>query len=203
VTAEGVATGGEEEVGGVGMKMVVEWLPLLWQHLNKFIESHNSTDVTIGPRLFLSCPMELCAVSTWFTDLWNYSIIPYLLEAVREGIQTYGSRVAWTDPCDWVLDTCPFTLHNQSETSNAPALLHLRPEDVGFDSQSLCGVNVNTAVSYGEKKITTVATTGECDRNNDPLLSMLMRLQEAANLSGTTAQSAAGENNSAVVNVES
>lgn len=23
----------------------------------------------------------------WFTDLWNYSIIPYLLEAVREGLQ--------------------------------------------------------------------------------------------------------------------
>ena len=23
----------------------------------------------------------------WFTDLWNYSIVPYLLEAVRDGVQ--------------------------------------------------------------------------------------------------------------------
>lgn len=27
----------------------------------------------------------------WFTDLWNYSIIPYALEAVREGLQVGGS----------------------------------------------------------------------------------------------------------------
>ena len=28
----------------------------------------------------------------WFTDLWNYSIIPYLLEAVREGLQVRAHR---------------------------------------------------------------------------------------------------------------
>ena len=38
----------------------------------------------------------------WFTDLWNYSIVPYLLEAVREGIQTYGRRNPWNDPSEWV-----------------------------------------------------------------------------------------------------
>jgi hypothetical protein len=43
--------------------------------------------LSTGPRLFLSCPMDADAVPTWFTDLWNYSIVPYLLEAVREGIQ--------------------------------------------------------------------------------------------------------------------
>jgi len=24
---------------------------------------------------------------SWFTDLWNFSIVPYLLEAVRDGVQ--------------------------------------------------------------------------------------------------------------------
>lgn len=66
---------------------IVDWVPKVWQHLNKFLETHSSSDVTIGPRLFLSCPMEVETSQVWFTDLWNYSIVPYLLEAVREGIQ--------------------------------------------------------------------------------------------------------------------
>jgi len=40
-----------------------------------------------GPRLFLSCPMNTAESHSWFTDLWNYSIVPYLLEAVRDGVQ--------------------------------------------------------------------------------------------------------------------
>ena len=40
-----------------------------------------------GPRLFLSCPMNTSESHGWFTDLWNYSIVPYLLEAVRDGVQ--------------------------------------------------------------------------------------------------------------------
>ena len=31
--------------------------------------------------------MDDTASQVWFSDLWNYSIVPYLLEAVREGIQ--------------------------------------------------------------------------------------------------------------------
>jgi len=27
---------------------VVEWIPRVWQHLNKFLETHSSSDVTIG-----------------------------------------------------------------------------------------------------------------------------------------------------------
>lgn len=41
----------------------------------------------VGPRLFLSCPMDLDQAEIWFTDLWNYSVVPYMLEAVRDGIQ--------------------------------------------------------------------------------------------------------------------
>lgn len=48
-----------------------------------------------GPRLFLSCPGSLEGSQVWFTDLWNYSLVPYLVEAVREGLQLYGKRATW------------------------------------------------------------------------------------------------------------
>lgn len=41
----------------------------------------------LGPRLFLSCPMDVEGSRVWFMDLWNYSLVPYILEAVREGLQ--------------------------------------------------------------------------------------------------------------------
>ena len=30
------------------LNKVVEWMPKVWQHLNKFLETHSSSDVTIG-----------------------------------------------------------------------------------------------------------------------------------------------------------
>lgn len=35
------------------MAAVVEWLPRVWLHLNKFLETHSSSDVTIGKNIFL------------------------------------------------------------------------------------------------------------------------------------------------------
>jgi len=32
------------------MAAVVEWLPRVWLHLNKFLETHSSSDVTIGMK---------------------------------------------------------------------------------------------------------------------------------------------------------
>lgn len=40
---------------------VLEWLPGVWSTLNAFLEAHSSSDVTVGPRLFLACPMDLDA----------------------------------------------------------------------------------------------------------------------------------------------
>ncbi|KAF5274425.1 hypothetical protein FQR65_LT04341 [Abscondita terminalis] len=87
---------------------VLGWLPRVWQHLNAFLETHSSGDVAIGPRLFLGCPLELDAARAWFADVWNYSIAPYLREAAREGLQLYGRRAPWTDPCQFILDTYPW-----------------------------------------------------------------------------------------------
>jgi len=41
----------------------------------------------VGPRLCFSCPIDCNQFPTWFADLWNYSIVPYMLEAIREGVQ--------------------------------------------------------------------------------------------------------------------
>ncbi|KAM4039999.1 neuron navigator 3 isoform 8-T8 [Anomaloglossus baeobatrachus] len=147
---------------------IIEWIPKAWHHLNSFLETHSSSDITIGPRLFLSCPMDVDGSKIWYTDLWNYSVIPYLLEAVREGLQMYGKRAPWEDPSRWITDTFPW--NSSSSQHDCPALLQLRPEDVGYDG-------------YVTKEGTTSKNVPESDKDGDPLMSMLMRLQEAANFS--------------------
>ncbi|CAN8005351.1 unnamed protein product [Ixodes hexagonus] len=156
----------EEEIGSGShqpeLAKVVDWMPRAWHHLNRFLETHSSSDVTIGPRLFLACPMDVSSSQVWFTDLWNYSIVPYLLEAVREGLQLYGKRAPWEDPAEWVLQTYPWP----GTASEAPQLLRLRPEDLGYDPSASPKV-----------------ASDQPDADADPLLNMLMRLQEAASYS--------------------
>ncbi|XP_076674317.1 sickie isoform X3 [Andrena cerasifolii] len=171
------------------MAAVVEWLPRVWLHLNKFLETHSSSDVTIGaasnwPRLFLSCPMEVTGSQVWFTDLWNYSVIPYLVEAVREGLTLYGRRVSgngngdssWEDPAQFITSSYPW-ISTHAVHGGSDALLRLRPEDVGYDvvtSGHTSGVGASSVKSLGST---------HSDTEGDPLLNMLMRLQEAANYS--------------------
>nr|XP_026484377.1 protein sickie isoform X2 [Vanessa tameamea] len=142
---------------------VLEWLPGVWSTLNAFLEAHSSSDVTVGPRLFLACPMDLDASQAWFADVWNYSIVPYASEAVREGVALYGRRRhAAVDPLQHVKSSYPWREPNHSHT--------LRPisvEDAGIDDANQ---DANT------------------NNNQDPLLNMLMRLQEAANYSGNQSQ---------------
>ena len=59
--------------------------------------------------MFLPCPTDLAGSQVWFTDLWNYSLVPYLLEAVREGLQLYGRRAPWEDPTVFIVQTYPWT----------------------------------------------------------------------------------------------
>lgn len=148
---------------------IIDWIPKTWQHLNTFLEAHSSSDVTIGPRLFLSCPMDADGSRVWFTDLWNYSLVPYLLEAVREGLQLYGKRAAWEDPSKWVIDTYPWS--SASLQHEGQSLLQLRPEDVGYDGYS------SSKDGAASKQVS------QSDTEGDPLMNMLMRLQEAANYS--------------------
>ncbi|XP_068116310.1 neuron navigator 2 isoform X2 [Hyperolius riggenbachi] len=169
-------------VRNVELAKIIDWIPKVWQHLNRFLEAHSSSDVTIGPRLFLSCPMDVDGSRVWFTDLWNYSIIPYLLEAVREGLQLYGRRAPWEDPAKWVMETYPWTAIPQQH--EWPPLLQLRPEDVGFDGYSV----------PREGTSSKQAPSGEGE--GDPLMNMLMRLQEAANYSSPQSYDSDSNSNS-------
>ncbi|MGH0138350.1 UNVERIFIED_CONTAM: hypothetical protein FKN15_038491 [Acipenser sinensis] len=162
---------------------IIDWIPKVWQHLNEFLEAHSSSDVTIGPRLFLSCPIDVAGSRVWFTDLWNYSIIPYMLEAVREGLQLYGRRAPWEDPAKWVMDTYPWSASPQQH--EWPPLLQLRPEDVGFDG---CTV---VREGFSSKQ---VPQSDEAE--GDPLMNMLMRLQEAANYSSPQSYDSDSNSNS-------
>ncbi|XP_073983864.1 sickie isoform X3 [Rhodnius prolixus] len=148
---------------------ITDWIPRAWQHLNQFLEAHSSSDVTIGPRLFVSCPMDVDGSQVWFTDLWNYSVVPYLLEAVREGLQVYGRRAAWEDPTQYICHTYPWA--GEAVHGGPDTLIRLRPEDVGYEVQT----NNSTVGSIKSMSSTQSEVEG------DPLLNMLMRLQEAAN----------------------
>ncbi|XP_053364309.1 neuron navigator 3 isoform X3 [Clarias gariepinus] len=155
---------------------IIDWIPKTWQHINTFLEAHSSSDVTIGPRLFLSCPMEVEGSRVWFTDLWNFSLVPYLLEAVREGLQLYGKRAVWEDPSKWVIDSSPWSSAPLQRDSQS--LLPLRPEDVGYDAFSSYKDGASPKQSHKH--------TAQSDSDGDPLMNMLMRLQEAANYSSAT-----------------
>ncbi|RZF40004.1 hypothetical protein LSTR_LSTR002407, partial [Laodelphax striatellus] len=155
---------------------IVDWMPRVWNHLNQFLEAHSSSDVTIGPRLFLSCPMDIDGSQVWFTDLWNYSLVPYLLEAVREGLQLYGRRAPWEDPAHFITQTYPWT--QEPVHGGADSLIRLRPEDVGYDLQAVGGGSSGA----GASSVKSMSST-QSDNDGDPLLNMLMRLQEAANYS--------------------
>ncbi|XP_048240091.1 neuron navigator 2-like isoform X15 [Haliotis rufescens] len=157
------------------LNKIIDWVPKVWAHINKFLETHSSSDVTIGPRLFLSCPMDISGSQVWFTDLWNYSLVPYMLEAVREGLQVYGKRAPWEDPTDWVIESYPWS--GGSNNDKDKSLLRIRPEDVGYDSQT-----AQVSVSGNKSKTKTAGNTSEGDPG-DPLVNMLMRLQEAASYS--------------------
>ncbi|XP_004369768.1 neuron navigator 2 isoform X1 [Trichechus manatus latirostris] len=176
----------ETEISGrvrnVELVKIIDWIPKVWHHLNRFLEAHSSSDVTIGPRLFLSCPIDVDGSRVWFTDLWNYSIIPYLLEAVREGLQLYGRRTPWEDPAKWVMDTYPWAASPQQH--EWPPLLQLRPEDVGFDGYSM------------PREGSTSKQVPPSDAEGDPLMNMLMRLQEAANYSSPQSYDSDSNSNS-------
>ncbi|KAK9399724.1 neuron navigator 3 [Crotalus adamanteus] len=146
---------------------IIDWIPKTWHHLNSFLETHSSSDITIGPRLFLPCPIDVDGSRVWFTDLWNYSLVPYIMEAVREGLQMYGKRAPWEDPSKWIAETCPWSTLQHDWSS----LLQLRPEDVGYEGYP------------SAKEGTTSKHIPQMEAEGDPLMNMLLRLKEAATYS--------------------
>ncbi|XP_052558479.1 neuron navigator 1 isoform X4 [Tympanuchus pallidicinctus] len=144
---------------------VLDWVPKLWYHLHTFLEKHSTSDFLIGPCFFLSCPIGIEDFRTWFIDLWNNSIIPYLQEGAKDGLKVHGQKAAWEDPVEWVRDTLPWPSAQQDQSK----LYHLPPPTIGPHS----------TVSPPEER--TVKDTTPSSLDADPLMAMLLKLQEAAN----------------------
>uniref|UniRef100_A0A8C3L4A5 Neuron navigator 1 n=1 Tax=Chrysolophus pictus TaxID=9089 RepID=A0A8C3L4A5_CHRPC len=140
---------------------VLDWVPKLWYHLHTFLEKHSTSDFLIGPCFFLSCPIGIEDFRTWFIDLWNNSIIPYLQEGAKDGLKV----PTWEDPVEWVRDTLPWPSAQQDQSK----LYHLPPPTIGPHS----------TVSPPEER--TVKDTTPSSLDADPLMAMLLKLQEAAN----------------------
>jgi hypothetical protein len=68
----------------------------------------------------------------------------------------YGKRAPWEDPSKWVLDTYPWS--SVSQPQEGPALLQLRPEDVGYEGCT------------SAKEATTSKHIPQTDTEGDPLV---------------------------------
>uniref|UniRef100_A0A7N6F8Q7 Neuron navigator 1 n=1 Tax=Anabas testudineus TaxID=64144 RepID=A0A7N6F8Q7_ANATE len=138
---------------------VLDWVPQLWYHLHTFLEKHSTSDFLIGPCFFLSCPVSVSEFRQWFIDLWNHSIIPYLQEGAKDGIKV---NTIWEDPVDWVRGTLPWPNAQQDQSR----LFHLPPPSIG---------------PLSEEKKPPKDTPPPSTLESDPLMAMLLKLQESAN----------------------
>ncbi|KAK2851440.1 hypothetical protein Q5P01_007716 [Channa striata] len=134
----------------------------LWYHLHAFLEKHSTSDFLIGPCFFLSCPVSVSEFRQWFIDLWNHSIIPYLQEGAKDGIKVHGQKAVWEDPVEWVRGTLPWPNAQQDQSK----LFHLPPPSIGLLS---------------EEKKPPKDTPPPSTLESDPLMAMLLKLQESAN----------------------
>uniref|UniRef100_A0A3Q3WPW3 Neuron navigator 1 n=1 Tax=Mola mola TaxID=94237 RepID=A0A3Q3WPW3_MOLML len=144
---------------------VLDWVPKLWYHLHTFLEKHSTSDFLIGPCFFLSCPVTVDEFRLWFIDLWNHSIIPYLQEGAKDGIKVHGQKAVWEDPVEWVRGTLPWPSAQQDQAK----LFHLPPPSIGSSSPG-------QPLEERPHKETPPSTM-----ESDPLMAMLLKLQEAAN----------------------
>ncbi|KAM3621132.1 uncharacterized protein V6R79_006441 [Siganus canaliculatus] len=144
---------------------VLDWLPKLWYHLHAFLEKHSTSDFLIGPCFFLSCPVTVDEFRSWFIDLWNHSIIPYLQEGAKDGIKVHGQKAVWEDPVEWVRGTLPWPSAQQDQAK----LFHLPPPSIGSSSPG------QSLEERPHKE------TPPSSMESDPLMAMLLKLQEAAN----------------------
>ncbi|KAM9785796.1 neuron navigator 1-like [Neosynchiropus ocellatus] len=142
---------------------VLDWIPQLWYHLHTFLEKHSTSDFLIGPCFFLSCPVTVAEFRQWFIDLWNHSIIPYLQEGAKDGIKVRGQKAVWEDPVEWVRGTLPWPNAQQDQSR----LFHLPPPSIAAHSE--------------ERKKPVKDTPPPSTLESDPLMAMLLKLQESAN----------------------
>jgi len=70
--------------------------------LDRTINTISHYSYVSGPRVFSTCPMNNQQSLTWFTKLWNFSLVPYIISAVKQGSRQRNNAMEWIDPLDWV-----------------------------------------------------------------------------------------------------
>ncbi|XP_065829136.1 cortactin-binding protein 2-like isoform X2 [Oscarella lobularis] len=64
---------------------LIEWLWKTWRRLNVCAVRLQLPELSLGPRLFFSCPLvkdNPKAILKWFSDLWNFGIVPCVQDVV-------------------------------------------------------------------------------------------------------------------------
>lgn len=168
------------------MVRIVDWISSVCNYLNKYlagyfgdrlcIGNYNNHHldpnlvtnflVFLGPRLFTSCPMDLNTSQRWFTDLWNFSILPFLIENMREELRGKVVEISFVDPTEWIIDNFPWTA--SAEWSDH--LNRLRPEDIVEDGEQLglMQKNANNLNNNGGQ----ADANGDIEKINDPFVSL-------------------------------
>uniref|UniRef100_A0AAY5KP77 Neuron navigator 1 n=1 Tax=Esox lucius TaxID=8010 RepID=A0AAY5KP77_ESOLU len=160
----------EKSLANEDLLRVLDWVPKLWYHLHTFLEKHSTSDFLIGPCFFLSCPVTVEEFRSWFIDLWNLSIIPYLQEGAKDGIKMRGQKAVWEDPVEWVRGTLPWPSAQQDQAK----LFHLPPPSMASGGGPVQPSEASARPLNKETPPSSMDTL-------DPLMAMLLKLQEAAN----------------------
>jgi hypothetical protein len=176
------------------LELIINWMPQLWSHVNKYIEMYNSIDLTLGPKLFASFPMDIRQAQVWFVELWNNSLVPYLIDTIKEGLEVYGTKTAWENPKIWLSKTLPWLFYDEtlinslySIEANNFEFFNLNENITNDEENSKSSSNssdldglfrLDSFKSTSNKDSSTRNSINRCSNENDKLLNMLMRLQE-------------------------
>ena len=144
----------------------------LFVRLNRLIECHSTSEACVSPKIFLSCPVSSKASRSWFINLWNFTLVPYLTECIREGVQLFGKRSSWEDPVRYIQESWPWT--TETTVDDFESLSRIQAQDLGLDAEISCH---NRGDIINPKSL---AEMNGPRKNGDPLYSMLVHLQEAA-----------------------
>ena len=129
----------------------------------------------------------------WFTDLWNFSILPYISENLRDLLsksqtnhgpsqQQTISRIKekFIDPTDWIIENYPWNSSGNMEWSDH--LNRLRLEDI-LEHEMLepvaprSGSSASGKYSANGKPPVPVSVNERIDQVNDPFVSIFKKLK--------------------------
>ncbi|KAI1727071.1 neuron navigator 1 [Ditylenchus destructor] len=156
----------EEELGGSHsrstlssnaneqLQSVIAFLSFVLEAVNDFIETANAVDVTLGPRIFLQCPLYMDESRRWFVELWNEKIVPYMSKVASESLSFLGSRGILKDPTPCICEQWPWV-----DGCHVPEILrHVSPAE-STDS----GINVSANGSHKSSNTTLRSNMSEIE----------------------------------------